>query len=66
MHHGFYLKGVSKKYEERKIEEEKEFLLGDNRGDSRDSRSFGPIPVNCIEGKAVLVWYPLRNIKMLH
>ncbi|HEX5633593.1 MAG TPA: signal peptidase I [Gemmatimonadales bacterium] len=28
------------------------FLLGDNRGDSRDSRFFGPVPVERILGKA--------------
>ncbi|MFH1624947.1 MAG: signal peptidase I [Pseudomonadota bacterium] len=65
IYHGLYLKGVGKEYEERKIEEKKVFVLGDNRGDSHDSRSFGPIPVDCIKGKAVLVWYPLRNVKML-
>ena len=32
------------------------FVLGDQRDRSRDSRSFGPVPVSAIKGKAVAVW----------
>ena len=32
------------------------FVLGDNRHNSHDSRSFGPVPVARIRGRAVVVW----------
>lgn len=38
------------------------FVLGDNRGDSVDSRRFGCIPVEKIEGKAVFRFWPLNKI----
>lgn len=35
------------------------FVMGDNRGNSDDSRSFGPVPADTIVGHAfVLVWPP--------
>lgn len=37
------------------------FVMGDNRGNSDDSRVFGPIPKNLIVGRAfLLVWPPSR------
>lgn len=35
------------------------FVLGDNRNASRDSRSFGMLPVDQIVGKAMVVYWPL-------
>lgn len=35
------------------------FVLGDNRGGSTDSRVFGPIAKNTIEGKAWFVYWPI-------
>ena len=33
------------------------FMMGDNRGDSQDSRYWGPLPVNYVKGRAfVLYW----------
>lgn|GEM_PF-289029 len=37
------------------------FVLGDNRGSSLDSRSFGPVDVNNIAGKLVMRVLPLGN-----
>jgi signal peptidase I len=37
------------------------FLMGDNRGESIDSRSFGPVPLKAISGHIVLrAWPPGR------
>lgn len=36
------------------------FVMGDNRGHSADSRRFGCIPYNKIEGKVVLRFWPLN------
>ncbi|HEY7349958.1 MAG TPA: signal peptidase I [Ktedonobacterales bacterium] len=38
------------------------FVLGDNRGDSSDSRVWGPVPRQNIIGKAWLVYWPLHDI----
>lgn len=34
------------------------YVVGDNRGNSHDSRTWGPLPVGNVEGKAVLIYYP--------
>lgn len=41
------------------------YVLGDNRGDSKDSRMFGCIPVEKIESKAVFRFWPLNKIGAL-
>ena len=33
------------------------FVVGDNRGDSEDSRYFGPIPFKNIKGAPLFIWY---------
>ena len=44
------------------------YLLGDNRADSNDSRSFGPVPENLIKGRAwfrcwpTLRWRPIGRM----
>lgn len=41
------------------------FILGDSRGSSRDSRLFGPVPLERIKGHAWMVYWPLDEIKLL-
>ena len=40
------------------------FLMGDNRANSLDSRSFGPIPASQLVGRVVLRYWPLQQIEM--
>jgi signal peptidase I len=43
------------------VPQDKLFVMGDNRGNSDDSRSFGAIPVSKVVGHAfVLLWPPAR------
>lgn len=41
------------------------YVLGDNRNNSTDSRMFGCIPINKIEGRAVWRFWPLNKWKVL-
>ena len=41
------------------------FVMGDNRGDSRDSRAFGPISESLIVGRAFIRVWPLGDISLL-
>jgi signal peptidase I len=38
------------------------FLMGDNRGNSDDSRFWGPVPRDWIIGKAVVTYWPPKDI----
>ena len=40
-------------------------LMGDNRPYSTDSREFGAVPKEYIEGRAVLVWFPPESAKLI-
>ncbi|MCU4184668.1 signal peptidase I [Acidiferrimicrobium sp. IK] len=40
------------------------YVMGDNRGDSEDSRYIGPISGNLIVGRAVLRVWPITSIKL--
>ncbi len=41
------------------------FVMGDNRSNSRDSRFFGPIPMDKIEGEAFIIFWPLSSVGIL-
>jgi signal peptidase I len=38
------------------------FLMGDNRGNSDDSRFWGPVPRSWIIGEAVISYWPLDRV----
>jgi len=40
------------------------FVCGDNRPHSSDSRTFGPIPIENIKGKAWLVYFPFSQFRI--
>jgi signal peptidase I len=37
------------------------FAMGDNRDDSRDSRFTGPVPLACVKGRALLVYWSFES-----
>jgi len=41
------------------------FLMGDNRGNSLDSREFGPIEIKKLEGRAEFIFWPPKHFKLL-
>lgn len=49
--------------EEVRLGENQYFVLGDNRGSSSDSRSFGPIDKNSIKGRVWFVYWPFLKTK---
>jgi len=48
------------------IPEGEYFMMGDNRGNSQDSRFWGTLPQNRFIGRAVFVFWPLNRIKILN
>jgi signal peptidase I len=41
------------------------FMMGDNRGESDDSRFWGPVPISWVIGKALVTYWPPRRVGTL-
>ena len=52
-------------YPPAQIPEGQVFIMGDNRPNSRDSRSFGPVPIETILGRGWFVYWPLEEFQLL-
>ena len=49
-----------------KLDENSYFMMGDNRGNSQDSRYWGVLNRDRFVGRAVVVFWPLNRMKVLH
>lgn len=47
------------------VPEDSVFVLGDNRGNSEDSRTFGAVPIDNIIGKAWLSYWPRKEVGLV-
>lgn len=54
-----YIRGLTEGSITINLAKDQYFVLGDNRGSSSDSRSFGPISQSSIRGRAWLVYWPI-------
>ena len=57
-----YLKNTIQNNLEKDLGPEEYFVAGDNRGNSHDSRAWGPLDKSFIKGEAMLRLYPLSQI----
>lgn len=49
-----------------KLGEDSYFMMGDNRGNSQDSRYWGTLKKDRFVGRAVVVFWPTKRMKVLH
>lgn len=60
-----YAYGETSDYEKITLEKDEYFLLGDNRIVSKDSRVFGPVKKENIEGKTIVRFFPFNKIDLI-
>ena len=41
------------------------FIIGDNRPTSHDSRAIGPVPIEAIQGRVILIYWPLSEFEII-
>ena len=58
-----YANGETKDFQEITVGNDEYFVMGDNRGNSLDSRFFGPIKKDVIQGTTDLIIFPFSHIK---
>jgi signal peptidase I len=56
----------SRRYEKITVPPLHVFVMGDNRNRSNDSRSFGPVPIDDIVGRAWLSYWPPDDLGLVH
>ena len=48
------------------LDEDTYFMMGDNRGNSQDSRYWGTLKRDRFVGRATVVFWPIKRVKILH
>lgn len=48
------------------LDDDEYFMMGDNRGNSQDSRYWGVLKKDRFVGRAVLLWWPLNRFRIIH